>query len=348
LQTTTRETASPTKETDRLLVLDSHGRLYEVDAAVLAGSEIDASRIASIAASLPRNPDGSLQLPSWIDAAGLEAEVEAQGRAANLAAAVLLGLAGCAGPSGSLRVDQTGDECVEVAAVEDELGLETLAESCDRSIEVELPAGGHDVRIGDAEGLVFAGRVYVAPGVNEPLRLDVGSRVPVPADSGPAAGREIPAQEQASVIGIAHDHGGATSGHVRVRDMKGDLIAEGRLGAPIVVPAGTALVTLLPDGFADHVEHVQRVELQPGDAAQVEAQIPSGVLEVRVRHEREPVFATVYLMRDGQEVGSVGSHVPWKASAGTYDLRIVYGGESQTVEDVLLEPGVRRAVRVDF
>jgi hypothetical protein len=349
VQTTTRKTTSPTDGDGRALVLDARGRLYEVDPAVLEGAEIDPSRIAAIAASLPRDADGSLQLPSWIDAAGLEAEVEAQGQAANLAAAVLLGLAGCAGPSGGLRVEDTGSECVEVATVDDELGTETRAASCEPSLELDLPAGGHDVRVADDEGLVYQGRVYVRPGVEGPLNVDVTPHWPAPA--APAAEPTEPngaVEAPAVVTGIVRDHAGPTSGHVEVREPDGALIAEGRLGAPLEVPPGTALVTLIPDGFADDAEHVRRVSFASNQAVRVEAEIPSGILEVRVREGGEPVFATVYLLRDGQEVGTVGSHVPWKASAGTYDVRVVSRGEAQLVEDVHLEPGQRRAVRVDF
>lgn len=348
MQTTSQTPDAQTDERAPLLVLDTRGRLFEVSPEVLEGFEVDASRIASIAAQLPRRPDGSLQLPSWIDPAGLEAEVEAQGQAANLAAAVLLGLAGCAGPSGALEVSRADDSCVAVETVDDELGLASETDACEETFQVALPSGGHDVRIADDHGVLYEGRVYVGHELSDPVRLDVGRRAPIAPIEAPAPGDENPVAELATVTGVAYDHGGRTSGQVSVRDTKGELLAEGRMGAPLEIPVGAAMVTLVPDGFADDVSHTQRVLARSGDTLEVQAQIASGVLEVRVREAGEPVFATVHLIRNGQQVGTVGSHVPWKVSAGSYDLHVLHGGEERTVEDVHLEPSQRRAIRVDF
>jgi hypothetical protein len=363
MQTTTHENLTNGRT---ILVLDAEGRLFEVSARALEGHEVDPSRIQELARMLPRRPDGTVDLPSWIDLSGLEAEVEAQGRATNFAGAVLLALAGCAGPTGSVRFEQDRDsiQCVAIDMVDEELAGVSQEDNCVEVFDVELPAGPHRIRVRAEDGLVFDGRIYVKPNETERIRVDVGTTIPSPNwtpnvpgtpngqgnDGSPNGGGDV-VVENGSVLVNAIDHAGPAPGAVTISTIDSQVVARGTTGAPIVVPAGVYLATVRLEGTADFAEQTQRVDVGPGHVRAVSSQFPTGILEVRVRSDREPVFATVFLVRDGQEVGTMGSAVPWKVSAGTYDLRVVTAGDrgqNRLVQDVSLEPGQRLAVNVDL
>ena len=360
MQTTTHENVTDGRA---VLVLDAQGRLFEVPLRALQGYQVDPARIEEIARTLPRRPDGTVDLPPWIDPSGLEAEVEAQGRATNFAGAVLLALAGCAGPTGSVRFEQDRDsiQCVAIDMVDEELAGVSQEDNCVEVFDVELPAGPHRIRVRAEDGLVFDGRIYVKPNSTERIRVDVGTTIPAPnwtpnvpgtpqGNGSPNGGGDVTV-ENGSVLVNAIDHAGPAPGAVTISTIDSEVVARGTTGAPIVVPAGVYLATVRLEGTADIAEQTQRVDVGPGHVLAVSSQFPTGILEVRVRQDREPVFATVFLVRNGQEVGTMGSAVPWKVSAGTYDLRVVAAGDrgqNRQVQDVSLEPGQRLAVNVDL
>lgn len=102
---------------DDRLVLDANGRFFEIPADLLQQFRISEERLHRIVSGLPRDEEGNLQIPPWLEQVleSLDPDVEAQGRLLDVAAVVVLAAAGCAAPVGSSSEEL---EAIDLSVIE--------------------------------------------------------------------------------------------------------------------------------------------------------------------------------------------------------------------------------------
>ena len=71
------------------------------------------------------------------------------------------------------------------------------------------------------------------------------------------------------------------------------------------------------------------------------------VLEVRIEAKSQQGTGLVAVEKDGKRIGTLGSGVAARLSAGAYEVIVRIGGKEQR-HDVDLRPGHRRGVRAQF
>jgi len=318
-----------------MLLMDSRGRMYEIPADLLEQFEISQARLRHIMDGLPRDEQGRLQVPDWLERFVEDAEVEAQGRAFNLAGVLLLAAAGgCATPGGSVSPGADGDTCLTMEATEDQGGV-IADEVCTPEGTLPLPAGAWNVNIADRTGIRYDGRIHLAPGESTGVAAEVTTE-------------EAAAQEVGGMLEcVALDNGAFAPATVRIRQ-GGNEVAVTSCGAPIDLGPGSYDVTVTLEDSLDHPSQTVRVELEEGQDASIQAYFEMSVLEVRFEREGRRVAGIAEVYRGDQLVGTMGSGVAHRVSAGTYDIVARYRTESTIFENVVVEPEQRRAVRASF
>ncbi len=155
-----------------------------------------------------------------------------------------------------------------------------------------------------------------------------------------------PAPAPGRLACAADENGIAAPASVQLRS-GGNVVASGSCASPIEVPAGTydAIVTL--ESALDRPTRALRVTVQPGALATARASFQTAILEVRFTADRSPVPGLAIIQRDGVTVGTLGSGVSARLSAGTYTIVARYRTGERTYV-VTLAPEQRRAVRADF
>ncbi len=124
-------------------------------------------------------------------------------------------------------------------------------------------------------------------------------------------------------------------------------VAAGSCGAILSVPAGKCKVTVRLDGTVDNPSQVVDVEVRPGQTAPVTVDFKTGVLEVRIESKAQSGTGLVTVNRGTQRIGTLGSGVAARLSAGKYQVVVRLGGQERRY-DVDLRPGQRRLVRAQF
>ncbi len=135
-------------------------------------------------------------------------------------------------------------------------------------------------------------------------------------------------------------------GLMEVRD-SGRVIASGGCGAPLEVPAGRYDVTLTFLDALDRPQQTVPVVVPEGGVARATASFATAILEVRITKDGAAAPGITSIVRDGREVGTVGSGVVARLSAGRYELNTRHRLETKT-SVVDLASGQRRAVRAAF
>lgn len=128
---------------------------------------------------------------------------------------------------------------------------------------------------------------------------------------------------------------------------QGRVVARGDCSGPLDLPAGTYVATVTLESAVDHPQQSMTIRVPEGGVASVTASFATSILEVRFTKNRESVFGTAFLRRGGVVVATLGSGVPARVSAGTYELLERYRTEDRVVQ-VTVAPGQRLAVRADF
>jgi len=124
-------------------------------------------------------------------------------------------------------------------------------------------------------------------------------------------------------------------------------VGAGSCGAALSVPAGKCKVTVRLDGPLDNPSQVVDVEVRPGQTAPVSVDFKTGVLEVRIESKVQSGTGLVTVNRGTERIGTLGSGVTARLSAGKYQVVVRLGGQERRYE-VDLRPGQRRLVRAQF
>ncbi len=142
------------------------------------------------------------------------------------------------------------------------------------------------------------------------------------------------------------ENGTASRGTIAV-EQKGRQVASGSCARPVSVPAGPSKVTIRLDKALDSPAKSVEVNVVAGKTAQVSVDFETAILEVRIETKGASGTALVAVEKGGKRIGTLGSGVPAKLSAGTYQVIARWGGQEKRYE-VDLRPGQRRLVRAQF
>jgi len=101
------------------------------------------------------------------------------------------------------------------------------------------------------------------------------------------------------------------------------------------------------DGTLDNPSKSVKVKVSPGKSTPVSVDFQTGVLEVRIETKGQRGTGIVTVNRGSQRIGTLGSGVAARVSAGSYEVVVRLGGEERRYS-VDLRPGQRRLVRAQF
>ena len=127
----------------------------------------------------------------------------------------------------------------------------------------------------------------------------------------------------------------------------GKKVASGSCARAFAVSPGTHRVTLRLDGALDNPARTVEVEVTEGKTASATADFQTATLEVRVEAKGQRGTSLVAVEQNGRRLGTLGSGVSAKLSAGTYEVVVRLGGQEKRYA-VDLRPGQRRLVRAQF
>ncbi len=142
------------------------------------------------------------------------------------------------------------------------------------------------------------------------------------------------------------ENGAPARGTVAVTQ-NGKELGAGSCGTSLPVPVGKCKVTVRLDGTLDHPSQVVDAEVKPGQTLPVNVDFKTGVLEVRIESKVQSGTGLVTVNRGSTRIGTLGSGVAARLSAGIYQVVVRLGGQERRYE-VELRPGQRRVVRAQF
>ena len=285
----------------------------------------------------------------------MEAKSRIDGRLRRLAAPLammvpLLAVAACASESGTIHVEPGTNTCALIDVTHDESGALETAEVCGPSpADVPVPTGGQNVTVREDGVLTLQERVYIGP--NETVTIaTAASNEPEPAPAAEPTPAPAPATEPgepATLDCLVHENGAYAPGSIDVRAL-GASVASGSCGTALTIDPGTYDVTIRLDEVLDRPSKTMRIVLSSGEDRDLVADFETAILEVRLVVADEPVSGLVEVLRTGQLVGTLGSSVPWRVSAGTYDVVAHYRTDVVRFDNVELAPAQRRALLAAF
>jgi len=142
------------------------------------------------------------------------------------------------------------------------------------------------------------------------------------------------------------ENGTPSNGSVAVVQ-NGRQVASGSCKRALSVPAGASKVTLRLDGALDNPAKTVEVVVAAGKTTPVTANFKTAVLEVRIEAKDQRGTGLVAVEKNGKRIGTLGSGVAARLSAGAYEVVVRLGGAEQR-HAVDLRPGQRRIVRAQF
>jgi hypothetical protein len=155
------------------------------------------------------------------------------------------------------------------------------------------------------------------------------------------------AEAQTGEIRCSVTENGAAARGTIVVEQNGREVGGGSCGAALSVPAGKCKVTVRLDGTLDNPSKSVVVEVVPGKTTPVAVDFQIGVLEVRIETKGQRGTGIVTVNRGSQRIGTLGSGVAARLSAGNYEVVVRLGGQERRYT-VDLRPGQRRLVRAQF
>ena len=205
----------------------------------------------------------------------------------------------------------------------------------------QSPAPTSPVRVSTVSPAV---RAVVAPTVRwEPRTITLPAR-PAPAPE--------PSGEGLFVCSVT-ENGSPVGATVLVRQGS-QIVTEGPCIAPSrTLAAGTYDVTIRLNGLVDAPEQFRRVVVTDGATAAVSAAFETARLTVEILHDGQRIPGRATLLRDGYQVGTIGSGVYTHLSAGRYTVRVEvapgFAATSGTRDyDVVLGAGQARRILASF
>jgi hypothetical protein len=142
------------------------------------------------------------------------------------------------------------------------------------------------------------------------------------------------------------ENGGQGRGTIVV-EQNGREVGGGSCGAALSVPVGKCNVTVRLDGTLDNPSKSLTVQVAAGKSTPVSVDFQTGVLEVRIETKGQRGTGIVTVNRGSQRIGTVGSGVAARLSAGSYEVVVRLAGKERRYA-VDLRPGQRRLVRAQF
>ena len=156
----------------------------------------------------------------------------------------------------------------------------------------------------------------------------------------------IAVAQEGQIQCAATENGTPSNGTVAV-EQGGRTVASGSCRRPLSVPVGKSKVTVRLDGALDNPARTVEVEVTAGQTMQVTVDFKTAVLEVRIEAKSQQGTGLVAVEKDGKRIGTLGSGVAARLSAGAYEVVVRLGGKEQRYP-VDLRPGQRRVVRAQF
>jgi hypothetical protein len=101
------------------------------------------------------------------------------------------------------------------------------------------------------------------------------------------------------------------------------------------------------DGALDNPSKSIDVEVKSGKTTPIAVDFQTGVIEVRIETKGQRGIAMVTVSRGSKRVGTLGSGVAARLSAGSYEIAVRLGGEERRYS-VDLQPGQHRVIRAQF
>lgn len=204
------------------------------------------------------------------------------------------------------------------------------------ALAIALALGGS---VAEAQLVRPLARTYfvrpIQPVAVRPTTLSSGTPTAAPAPARP--GR---------LTAVVDENGAHAPSSVHVR-RGGRLVASGSSATPIELPAGTYDVTITLETALDRPTRTVRVSVPEGGTATARASFRTSIIEVRFTKDRTAVHGLATLRQGGRVIGTLGSGVTARVSAGTYEIDARYRTEQRTYT-VALAPEQRRALRADF
>jgi hypothetical protein len=142
------------------------------------------------------------------------------------------------------------------------------------------------------------------------------------------------------------ENGGPARGTIVV-ERNGREVGGGSCGAALSVPVGKCKVTVRLDGTLDNPAKSVRVEVTAEKVTPVSVDFQTGVLEVRIETKGQRGTGIVTVNRGSTRIGTLGSGVAARLSAGSYEVVVRLAGQERRYS-VDLRPGQRRLVRAQF
>jgi hypothetical protein len=154
-------------------------------------------------------------------------------------------------------------------------------------------------------------------------------------------------QAQSGAIRCSVTENGAPARGTFSVAQNGKELGSGPCGTTLPVRAGSCKVTVRLDGAVDNPSKVVDVEVSGGKTVPVAVDFKTGVLEVRIESKTQSGTGLVTVNRGTQRIGTLGSGVAARLSAGRYQVVVRLGGQERRY-DIDLRPGQRRLLRAQF
>jgi hypothetical protein len=142
------------------------------------------------------------------------------------------------------------------------------------------------------------------------------------------------------------ENGSPASGSFAV-EQGGRQVASGSCGRALSVPVGACSVTVRLNGALDNPAQTVNATVADGKTSTVAVDFKTAVLEVRIDAKGQRGTGMVTVEKNGRRIGTLGSGVAARLSAGSYEVIVRLGAQEQR-HQVELRPGQRRLVRAQF
>jgi hypothetical protein len=145
---------------------------------------------------------------------------------------------------------------------------------------------------------------------------------------------------------VADENGASAPATIEIRQGQ-RIVANGACASSLELPAGRYTATITLTSALDRPSRSLEVSVASGAEAIARASFATAVLEVNFTFEGEATRGIASVRQNGRELGTLGSGVPARISAGSYEIALRYRTTERVIQ-VSLAADQRRAVRAAF
>jgi hypothetical protein len=197
-------------------------------------------------------------------------------------------------------------------------------------------------------GSVAEAQIARVSPIYRPATLSVTRVAPLPQPAPTStATTATTAPARPGQLTVAVDENGAYAASTYQVRQAGRVIASGSSGSPIALPAGAYEVAITLETALDRPTRTVRVLVPEGGVATARASFSTSILEVRFTKDRMAVHGLATVRQGDRVIGTLGSGVTARVSAGTYEIEARYRTEVRSYS-VTLAPVQRRALSAQF